>query len=155
MRILGLDYGEKRIGLAITDRQNIMAIPFGMIENNNSISENILKLIKENDIGRIVIGRPINLNGQPGYQTEIVDRFISNVLKTYKLPISIIDERFTSKISSGIISGGHNARKDDRNINQNKKMTKKKMDQARKSGAADTISAALILEDYLKSQENI
>jgi len=155
MRILGLDYGEKRIGLAITDRQNSIAMPFGMIENNDSASENILKLIKENDIGRIVIGRPINLKGQPGYQAEVVDSFVSDILKSYELPISIIDERFTSKISSDIIFGGHNARKDDRNRNQNKKMPKKKADQARKSGAADTISAALILGDYLKSLENI
>jgi putative Holliday junction resolvase len=155
MRILALDYGEKRIGLAITDRQNSMALPFGMIENNSSTGENILKLVKENDIGRIVIGRPVNLNGQPGYQSEFVDRFVSNILKTYELPISIVDERFTSKISSNIISISHTLRKDDRNISQNKKMTKKKMEQVRKSGAADTISATLILGDYLRSLENI
>ena len=155
MRILSLDYGEKRIGLAITDRQNKMALPFGMVENNGYASENILKLIKENDIGRIVIGRPINLKGQPGYQAEVVDNFVSDILKSYELPISVVDERFTSKISSNLISGSHNAQKDDRNKKQNKKMPKKKMEQSRKSGAADTISAALILGDYLKSLENI
>jgi putative holliday junction resolvase len=149
MRILCLDYGEKRIGLAITDRQNSIAMPFGMIENNGSTSEKILKLIKENDIGRIVIGRPVNLKGQSGYQAEVVDSFVSNVLKTYELPISIMDERFTSKISSGLISDIYNTRKDERSKNQNKKMPKKKLDQARKTGAADTISAALILGDYL------
>jgi putative Holliday junction resolvase len=149
MRILSLDYGEKRIGLAITDRENIMAIPFGMIENNDSISENILKLIKENDIGRIVIGRPVNLKGQPGYQAEIVESFVSNILKSYDLPISIIDERFTSKISSGLVSESYNTRKEDRSKNQNRKMPKIKLNQVRKSGAIDTISAALILGDYL------
>ncbi len=155
MRILGLDYGEKRIGLAITDRQNSIAMPLGMIENNGSTSEKILKLIKENDIGRIVIGRPVNLKGQSGYQAVVVDSFVSNVLKTYELPISIVDERFTSKISSGLISEIYNTRKDERNKNQNKKMSIKKLDKARKSGAADTISAALILGDYLKSLEII
>jgi putative Holliday junction resolvase len=149
MRILGIDYGEKRIGLAITDRQNNIAMPFGMLENNDSISENILKLIKDNDIGRIVIGRPVNLKGQSGYQADVVDSFISNVLKSYELPISIMDERFTSKISSDLISGNHNMRKDERSKNQNKKMPKKKINRARKSGAKDTISAALILGDYL------
>jgi putative Holliday junction resolvase len=123
MRILGIDYGEKRIGLAITDRQNNIAMPFGMLENNDSISENILKLIKDNDIGRIVIGRPVNLKGQSGYQADVVDSFISNVLKSYELPISIMDERFTSKISSDLISGNHNMRKDERSKNQNKKLT--------------------------------
>jgi len=155
MRILGLDYGEKRIGLAITDRQNSIAMPLGMIENNGSTSEKILKLIKENDIGRIVIGRPVNLKGQSGYQAVVVDSFVSNVLKTYELPISIVDERFTSKISSGLFSEIYNTRKDERNKNQNKKMSIKKLDKARKSGAADTISAALILGDYLKSLEII
>jgi putative holliday junction resolvase len=155
MRILSLDYGEKRIGLAITDRQNKMALPFGMIENNEATGENILKLIKENDVGRIVIGRPLNLKGQSGYQAEVVDSFISNILEPYKLPISIVDERFTSKISSNLISGKHEALENDRNKNQNKKMAKKKMGQARKTGAADTISAALILGDYLQSRENV
>ena len=155
MRILGMDYGEKRIGLAITDRENKVALPFGMIENNSFTGENILKLIKENDIGRIVIGRPVNLKGQPGYQAEVVDSFVFNILKTYELPVSIVDERFTSKISSDLILGSYNSLKDDRNRNQNKKMPKKKTDQVRKSGAADTISAALILGDYLKSLENI
>jgi putative holliday junction resolvase len=155
MRILSLDYGEKRIGLAITDRQNKIAMPFGMIENNESTGENILKLIMDNDIGRIVIGRPLNLKGQSGYQAEVVDNFISNILNTYKLPISIMDERFTSKISSNLISGNHNARKDDKNKIKNKKINKKKIGRERKAGAADTISATLILGDYLKSQENV
>ena len=149
MRILGIDYGEKRIGLAITDMQNSIAMPFGMIENNDSINENILKLIKENDIGRIVIGRPVNLKGQPGYQAGVVDSFVSGVLKIYELPISTIDERFTSKISSGLISGSPNMHREERNKNQNKKIPKKKINQARKSGAVDTISATLILGDYL------
>jgi len=149
MRILGLDYGEKRIGIAITDRQNSMAMPFGVLENNDSISENILKLIKDNDIGRIVIGKPINLKGQSGYQAEVVESFVSNILKKYELPISIIDERFTSRISSDLISGSHNTRKVERNNNSNRKISKKKVSQVRKSGAADTISAALILGDYL------
>ena len=155
MRILGLDYGEKRIGLAITDRQNSMALPFGMLENNESISENILKLIKDNDIGRIVIGRPVNLKGQSGFQTEIVDSFVSRILKSYELPISIMDERFTSKISSDLISASHNASKEGRNKNQNKKQSKnqnstnKITSLERKSGASDTISAAIILGDYL------
>jgi putative Holliday junction resolvase len=155
MRILGLDYGEKRIGLAITDRQNSIAMPFGMIENNDSTSENILKLIRENDIGRIVIGRPVNLSGQQGYQSEVVDSFVSDILKNYELPISIIDERFTSKISSDIISGSYGTQNDARNRKQNKKMPKKKKGQMRKSGTADTLSAALILGDYLKSIEAI
>ena len=157
MRILGIDYGEKRIGLAITDRQNSMAMPFGMLENNSSISENILKLIKDNDIERIVIGRPVNLKGQPGHQAEVVEIFISSVLKSYELPISIMDERFTSKISSDLISGSHDIPKEERSKNQNKKVSKLKRSQLRKSGAADTISAALILGDYLnlsKMQES-
>lgn len=151
MRILGMDYGEKRIGLAITDRQNSMAMPFGMIENNESISENILKLIKDNDIGRIVIGRPVNLKGQSGFQAEIVDSFVSSILKSYELPISIMDERFTSKISSDLISAGYNVYKGGRKKNQNKNqnITKKMISIERKSGASDTISATLILGDYL------
>jgi putative Holliday junction resolvase len=149
MRILSLDYGEKRIGLAITDKQNSMALPFGMIENNDSISENILKLIKENDIGRIVIGRPLNLKGQSGHQAEIVENFVSRILKSYELPISIIDERFTSKISSDLVSESHHTHKEERSKSQNRKMPKKKLNQVRKSGAADTISASLILGDYL------
>jgi putative Holliday junction resolvase len=149
MRILGIDYGEKRIGLAITDKQNSMAMPFCMLENDDFISENILKIIKNNDVGKIVIGRPVNLKGQSGYQAEIVESFISNILRSYELPIFVFDERFTSKISSDLISESYNTPGKRRNKSQNKKMPKEGMSQARKSGALDTISAALILGDYL------
>jgi putative holliday junction resolvase len=149
MRILGIDYGEKRIGLAITDRQNSLALPFGMIENNDALSENILKLIKDNDIGKIVIGRPVNLKGESGHQAEVVDIFISNILKKFELPISVMDERFTSKISDDLIFGKHNMQKGERNKKQNIKMPKKKSFPSRNSGATDTMSAVLILGDYL------
>ena len=153
MRILGIDYGEKRIGLAITDKQNSIALPLCMLENNNSTRENILKIIRDDDIGSIVIGRPLNLKGQSGYQTEIVESFISNILRSFELPIFVIDERFTSKISSDLISGSYNTPEKRRNKNQNKKISKKEISQARKSGAIDTISATLILGDYLNSLE--
>ncbi len=157
MRILGIDYGEKRIGLAITDRQNNISMPLCMLENNDSISENILKIIKDEDVGKIVIGRPVNLRGQSGFQAEIVDNFISNVLKGFELPIFVFDERFTSKISSELISGGPDTPENKRNKNRSKKNSKASASQARKSGAKDIISAVLILGDYLntlKLQEN-
>ena len=74
-------------------------------------------------------------------------------IKSYELPISIMDERFTSKISSDLISASHNASKRGRKKNQskNQNITKKMISLERKSGASDTISAALILGDYLKS----
>jgi putative Holliday junction resolvase len=125
MKILGLDIGDKKIGVAISDKLETISIPLTIIKNNENTRYNLNKLIKENDIKIIVVGIPYTLKGTIGFQAKKVISFIDDILKNFGLEIVYIDERFTSKISIKVL-GAKN-----------------------RDGAVDKISASLILDDYL------
>lgn len=140
MRIIGIDLGEKRIGIAVTDKSNKISYPLTVIENNSTTNEKILKIIKEYDVGKIVIGIPYNLKGESGYQTKIVNDFIDKNLKDLNVQVELIDERFTSRIAENIL-------RKVRGIN--KKAVKKKQISFKK-GDIDKLSASILLNDYLE-----
>ncbi|HAX17338.1 MAG TPA: Holliday junction resolvase RuvX, partial [Actinobacteria bacterium] len=67
-KILAIDYGEKNLGIAVTDDQGIIAIPFSVELNNERFHEILLKIIKEKKVSKIIAGVPLNLKGQEGSQ---------------------------------------------------------------------------------------
>jgi len=146
-RILGIDYGEKRIGLALTDASNSMASPLKAVPNDESLAKSLQDIIKEYNVGKIIIGIPVNLKGEHGYEAGIVLKFVESIIEPFGLPVVKIDERFTSHISSDMLSGNrsYNAVKKKRNLADTQRI--------RKSGNIDKISAAVILNDYLASVE--
>lgn len=113
-RILGLDHGDKRIGLAITDPLNIIAKPLRTVNVTNENVFNVLKeLIKEYSINKIVVGLPLTLKNTHSIQTEKVLVFIEKLKEEITIDIETYDERFTSDIAkeSLIAQGiktGHN-----------------------------------------------
>ena len=100
-RILALDYGDKRIGLAISDPMQIIAKPFKIVEN--STNENILielnEIIKEYEVEQVVVGLPITLKNKYSAQTKKVIDFIEFLKKNISIPIHPYDERLSSKIA--------------------------------------------------------
>ena len=97
-RILGVDYGDSRIGLAISDQTKSIAFPFKTIKNNNSIDsliEFFRKLMVEKKIESIVLGLPLGMNGKDTNQTKKV-RLFSKSIKILGLPVFFQDERLTS-----------------------------------------------------------
>jgi putative Holliday junction resolvase len=146
-RILGIDYGEKRIGLALTDASNSMASPLKAVPNDESLVKNLQDIIKEYNVEKIIIGIPVNLKGEHGYEAGIVLRFVENIIEPFGIPVLKIDERFTSRISADLLSGNrrYNSVKKKRNLADAKRI--------RKSGNIDKISAAVILNDYLALEE--
>ena len=97
-RILGVDYGDSRIGLAISDQTKSIAFPLKTIKNNNSIDfliEFFRKLMVEKKIESIVLGLPLGMNGKDTNQTKKV-RLFSKSIKILGLPIFFQDERLTS-----------------------------------------------------------
>jgi putative Holliday junction resolvase len=146
-RILGIDYGEKRIGLALTDASNSMASPLKAVPNDESLVKNLQDIIKEYNVEKIIIGIPVNLKGEHGYEAGIVLRFVENIIEPFGIPFLKIDERFTSRISADLLSGNrrYNSVKKKRNLADAKRI--------RKSGNIDKISAAVILNDYLALEE--
>ena len=96
-RILGLDYGDSRIGLAISDLNKIIASPFKTIKNKGSyqLKEEFRNIIIDNDIERIVLGLPISLSGKETKQTDKVRDFFK-FLENFKVPVYMQDERLSS-----------------------------------------------------------
>ena len=96
-QILGIDYGETRIGLAISDQTKSIAFPFGVIRNENLdfILEFLQKLCIEKEIESLVIGLPLALSGKDTLQTTKVRQFSRNI-KMLGLPVFLQDERLSS-----------------------------------------------------------
>jgi putative Holliday junction resolvase len=139
MRILGLDVGDVRIGVAITDKSGTIASPLTVIKNDDQARENLNKIIKENSIEKIIVGLPYNLKGEVAFQAKKVIDFIENNIKSYGVEVELIDERFTSKISLKALD---------------KKVKKKQGQKQGVKGAIDKVSAAVLLNDYLDKIRN-
>ncbi len=134
-RILGLDIGTKRIGVAITDPLGIFARELCLVERkkDKEAQEKIKKLAKENSVTKIVAGIPYNTDGTLGFQAQNCIDFIKPLENEFK--IVYCDESYTSFEAEELLK------------KENVKYTKNK-------GLVDLKSACLILEDYLRSGEN-
>ena len=131
-KALGIDFGVKRTGIAISDNEKILAS--GLITvSTNLFYGFISELFIREEIDFIVVGLPKNLKNQPTDATMQTERFINRLKNIYRnKPIFTIDERFTSKIAKRVIvSSG---------IKKNKRRDK---------NLVDKISAAIILQDYI------
>lgn len=143
MRILGLDIGHKRIGVAITDEQCTIAYPLEVLENTPDVKEKLNGLIEKHCIGRIVVGMPYNLKGQEGSQAATVREFVNLNLEGLSIPVVYMDERFTSRISESVLRDG-------------KKQKNKSSADARDNragGEVDKISASIILSGYIERKK--
>jgi len=132
-RILAVDYGQKRIGLAVTDEYQIIATALDTVLVKD-IHEYITNYVNNNDVERFVVGLPRTLDNQASESTVYVKNFVSWLKNKFKLPIERVDERFTSQMAfQTMIDSGINkkARKD--------------------KGLVDKISATIILQSYMSS----
>ena len=131
-RILGIDYGRKRTGVAVTDPLQIVAGNLATVPTHTLMSF-IKDYIAREQVERIVIGQPTQLNGEPSESMKYITPFVSKLRKELPdMPIVMYDERFTSTM----IDGGM-----------------KKSDRRDKS-RVDAIAATIILNDYLQSKLN-
>ena len=136
-KVLSVDYGNKRVGLAVTDDLQLIATRLTCVHSKDVIRY-ISDYINENKVETIVVGKPINLKGQVTNSSISVQNFLRHLRKKYKdIKILEIDERFTSKIASNVIAQSGMSRKK----RQNK-------------GLVDEVSAVILLQDYLKMKEN-
>lgn len=135
-RILSIDYGKKRTGIAVTDPLQIIASGLETVPTA-TLFDYLKAYIGKETVERIVIGRPTQSNGQPSENLDRVEQFVNRWRKAMpSIPIDYYDERFTSVIAhQAMLAGG----------------TRKKMRRDNK-GLVDEISATIILNDYLKSK---
>ena len=133
-KILAIDYGKKRIGIAISDSKKSIAFPLKTIENKE-IFLYLKEIIQSEKIEAIVLGEPKALNNKENILFLEIINFRKKIISLFSLPVHLVDERFTSKIASKIIL--------DANIKKMKRRDKSLLDK---------VSASLILETYLKKK---
>ena len=97
-RLLGLDLGSKRIGVSICDDKQSIATPYKTINKTNieKLIKEILEIIEDNNIGGIIIGNPINMDGSVGRSSQSVKDVASIISKSVNLPICLWDERLST-----------------------------------------------------------
>lgn len=135
MRALGIDYGDSRVGVAITDALGITAQGLETIHHNGNdkvVLKRIEELINEYQVDTIAIGLPLNMNGTKSERVEVTEQFIHKLkCKFNKINIERIDERLTT-------------------VEAHKTMNFLNVNKHKKRNIVDTISAVYILEIYLK-----
>jgi len=98
VRFIGLDLGSKRIGVAICDERQSIATPFKTINktNTNELIDELKVIIKDNNIGGIIVGNPVNMDGSLGRSAQSVNDVASNISKSIDLPVILWDERLST-----------------------------------------------------------
>lgn len=136
-RILAIDYGKKRTGLAVTDPLQIIANGLTTVETKD-LFDFLTQYVGREEVERIVIGKPTQTNGMPSENFKRVENFVNRWRKACPaIPIDYYDERFTSVLAQrAIIEGG----------------VKKKVRRENK-GLVDEVSATIILQDYMNSRK--
>jgi putative holliday junction resolvase len=106
VKVLALDYGSARTGVAVSDPTGTVARPLEVVEQAASDAgiARLLELARDEDVERIVVGLPITLRGEHGAQADETDRFVELLRAATDLPIESFDERFTTKLANA--SGG-------------------------------------------------
>ena len=134
-RILAIDYGIKRTGIAVTDEMQMIAFGLTTIPSETAIAFLKDYFSKEN-VAKVLIGEPKQMNGQPSESAEIIEKFVTKFQQEFPdMKVERADERFTSKMASAVIAQSGLKKKD-----------------REQKGLIDTVSAAIILQDYLQTR---
>ncbi len=129
---MGLDVGDKRIGVANSDPLGILASPLTIINRNNNETDikAVVDIIKKYDVERVIVGLPISLDGSLGTQANKAQEFAGELKRAVEIPIELRDERLTTVQAQRLVKDSRKTSKDTR---------------------YDAIAAALILQNYLDS----
>ena len=134
-RVLGIDYGDRRIGIALSDPMRIIASPLCVIDNTGlrHALAVILALCEKHDVSQIVMGLPLNMNGTSGEAAQKVNRFMEELRRRTKIPVLTWDERLsTVSAQHALIEAG--TRRENR------------------KGLVDKVAAQIILQHWLDAQ---
>lgn len=138
MRTLGIDYGDSRVGIAITDPLGITAQGLETISHNGNdkiLLKKLDEIMEKYEVDTIVIGMPYNMNGTKTIRAEVTEKFIHKLRCKYnKIKLETVDERLTT-------------------VAAHKTMNFLDVDKTKKRGIVDTISAVYILETYINKNK--
>ena len=143
-RILAIDYGRRRIGLAVSDASGSVPRPLATLERTNRRNDlrRLREIVRQHEVRRIVVGHPLHLDGTAGEMAEEAARFAARIEKELRLPVELVDERLSSWEAEQILAAAETP-------------ARKRGGQAagsRRQGGEriDAVAAAVILRDYLE-----
>jgi putative holliday junction resolvase len=134
-RILAIDYGARRIGLALSDELRIIASGLPTIEHSPRLLDDIAQLILRHEVSLIVVGLPLTLRGEVGATAASVIAFVEALRLRCDVPVETFDERFTSSLAEDAMRRGG-----------------MKRSRRAEKGKVDEIAAVILLQDYLQSR---
>ena len=134
MRVMGIDYGDVRIGVALSDPLGITAQAYAVLDvrKTRDIMRELATIAATHDVGRVVVGYPRNMNGTVGERARRAEEFAETVKAATSLPVTLFDERLTTVSAQRALIAGRVRREKRRDV-------------------VDKIAAALILQTYLDS----
>ncbi len=132
-RALGIDYGDTRIGIALSDPLQIITKPYITLKNNSDFFVKLESIVNEKEVKTIVVGYPYGMKGQITKQTKKVDLFIDRLKQNIDIEVIKVDERLSSKSAENLL------KKQGFKTGHNKSMI-------------DDTSAAIILQEYIDSK---
>ena len=135
-KVMALDVGERRVGLAISDPTGLLASPFGVVERGPDDISEIARIAGDNEAVEIVVGLPITMSGESGAQAGRVRAFIRDLRQATDIPVTTLDERLSTVQAERMLrdSGGRVGRR------------------SRERGRVDAAAAAVILQARLDSR---
>jgi putative Holliday junction resolvase len=128
--LMGLDVGERRIGVAVSDPLGKTAQPLATIQRDETVVDQVLGLVRESGAERLVVGLPLLMDGSEGEQARLVREFARTLAPTLDVPIYFVDERLTTREAEAVLSRGGVKR-------------------GQRKEASDRVAAALILRAYM------
>lgn len=137
MKIMAVDYGDARTGLAVCDRTEFLASPIGTIEERNAavLAMKVAHMAEQYEVGEIIVGLPLNMNGSKGPRAEKCEAFANMLSELTEIPVNMWDERSTTVSAHNILN--------ETNVRGKKR-----------KAVVDTVAATVILEAYLEYRKN-
>lgn len=134
MNFLGIDFGNKRIGLSLGDDECFLAVPLGCLQVHSwmQIFQELEEVVQMRHIHQMVVGYPYNMDDSVGQKAQEVDRFIAELQKKIPLPVERVDERLTSESVGDLYH-----------------RSGKKRQKLRRKGMIDAAAATIILQEFL------
>lgn len=137
MKIMSVDYGDTRTGIAVCDRTEFLASPVGTVveKNFNECANKVAHMAREYEVGMIIVGYPKNMNGSIGPRAQKCEQFAEKLKELTELPVELWDERATTMEATNYLNATDTRGKKRKEI-------------------IDTVAATIILESYLKFRQN-
>jgi putative Holliday junction resolvase len=135
MRFLCIDLGDKRTGIAICDGDEILASPLEVLEGQKNLPDEIIKIAREHQVGGLVFGLPLNMDGSEGERAIQLRKFADQIKGKINLPVFFQDERLSSFAAE-------------------KQLSQTGLTHKKKKNRIDALAAAEILNEFIKSRKN-